>query len=124
MHYDFGDAFYGDKLSNRPHLTTTIENFKADKWGSTFFFVDLDFGENTMKSAYAEISRELRFWEAPFAAHIEYNGGLSGSVATMMLIWQVPHGTGPTRISARHSHSSCSTNIWPTNLPATSTVGS
>ena len=20
MHYDFGDAFYGDKLSNRPHL--------------------------------------------------------------------------------------------------------
>lgn len=79
MHYDFGDAFYGDKLSNRPHLTTTIENFKADKWGSTFFFVDLDFGENTMKSAYAEISRELRFWEAPFAAHIEYNGGLSGS---------------------------------------------
>ena len=30
LHYDFGDAFYGDKLSNRPHLTATVENFKAD----------------------------------------------------------------------------------------------
>ena len=78
LHYDFGDAFYGNKLSNRPHLTTTVENFKADKWGSTYFFVDLDFGDNTMKSAYAEFSRELRFWEAPIALHVEYNGGLSG----------------------------------------------
>ena len=79
LHYDFADALYGDKLSNRPHWTATVENFKADKWGSTYFFIDMDFGGNTMKSAYAEISRELRFWEAPFAAHIEYNGGLSGS---------------------------------------------
>ena len=78
LHYDFADALYGDKLSNRPHWTATVENFKADKWGSTYFFIDMDFGGNTMKSAYAEISRELRFWEAPFAAHIEYNGGLSG----------------------------------------------
>ena len=78
LHYDFGDAFYGNKLSNRPHLTATVENFKADKWGSTYFFVDLDFGGNTMKSAYAEFSRELRFWEAPIAFHVEYNGGLSG----------------------------------------------
>ena len=78
LHYDFADALYGKELSNRPHWTATIENFKADKWGNTYFFVDLDFGGNTMKSAYAEISRELRFWEAPFAAHIEYNGGLSG----------------------------------------------
>ena len=79
LHYDFADALYGDKLSNRPHWTATVENFKADKWGSTYFFIDMDFGDNTMKSAYAEISRELRFWEAPFATHIEYNGGLSGS---------------------------------------------
>ena len=77
LHYDFGDALY-DKLSNRPHFTATVENFKADKWGNTYFFVDADFGGNVMKSAYAEISREFCFWEAPFAAHIEYNGGLSG----------------------------------------------
>ena len=78
MHYDFGNTICGDELSNRAHWTATIENFKADKWGSTYFFVDADFGSNTMKSVYAEISREFKFWEAPFAAHIEYNGGLSG----------------------------------------------
>ena len=78
LHYDFGDAFYGDKLSNRPHLTATVENFKADKWGSTYFFVDLDFGDNTMKSVYAEFSREFNLGKLPIAAHVEYNGGLSG----------------------------------------------
>ena len=78
LHYDFGDAFYGDKLSNRPHLTATVENFKADKWGSTYFFVDLDFGDNTMKSVYAEFSREFNLGKSPIAVHIEYNGGLSG----------------------------------------------
>ena len=78
LHYDFGDAFYGDKLSNRPHLTATVENFKADKWGSTYFFVDLDFGDNTMKSVYAEFSREFNLGKSPIAAPVEYNGGLSG----------------------------------------------
>ena len=78
MHYDFGKAIYGNELSNRPQLTATVENFKADKWGSTFFFVDLDFGDNTMKSVYAEFSREFNLGKSPFAAHVEYNGGLSG----------------------------------------------
>ena len=78
LHYDFADALYGKELSNRPHWTATIENFKADKWGSTYFFVDLDFGGNTMKSAYAEISREFKLGTSTFAAHVEYNGGLSG----------------------------------------------
>lgn len=35
LHYDFGHNLYngGDKdLSNRGHFTTTVENFKADKW--------------------------------------------------------------------------------------------
>ena len=79
MHYDLGKAIYGDELSNRPLFTATVENFKADKWGSTFFFIDLDFGDNTMKSVYAEFSREFKLGKSPFAAHVEYNGGLSGS---------------------------------------------
>jgi len=53
MHYDLGDALYGDELSNRQHLTATVENFKADKWGSTYFFVDGNFANNTMESVYA-----------------------------------------------------------------------
>lgn len=79
LHYDFGHALYGKELSNRPHWTATVENFTADRWGSTYFFIDADFGENTMKSAYAEISREFKLGNSPLSAHVEYNGGLSGS---------------------------------------------
>lgn len=79
MHYDLGDAFYGKELGARPHWTATVENFSADKWGSTYFFIDANFGDNVMESAYAEISRELQFWKAPFAIHVEYNGGLSNT---------------------------------------------
>lgn len=77
LHYDFGSDFYGKELSNRQYLTATIENFSADKWGSTYFFIDGNLGDNQMKSVYAELSRELRFWKAPVAVHVEYNGGLS-----------------------------------------------
>ncbi|MCR4993774.1 MAG: DUF5020 family protein [Bacteroidales bacterium] len=79
LHYDLGHDLYGKELSNRPRVTATVENFTPDKWGSTYFFIDADFGSHFVKSAYGEISRELRFWKAPFAAHIELNGGLSGA---------------------------------------------
>ena len=77
LHHDLGDALYGRPLSDRPHWTATIENFTADRWGSTYFFVDANFGAHVMESAYAELSRELRWWKAPVAVHVEYNGGLS-----------------------------------------------
>lgn len=76
LHYDFGRALY-DELDNRPLWTSTVEMFKPDKWGSTFFFVDMDYKKEGVASAYWEISRELRFWQGPISAHIEYNGGLN-----------------------------------------------
>ncbi len=76
LHYDFGRDFYGTELSNRARATATIENYTPDPWGSTYFFIDADFGNNIVKSAYGEISRELQFWKAPIAIHVEYNGGL------------------------------------------------
>ena len=75
VHYDFGRAAY-DKLGGRPLWTTTVEMFKPDKWGSTFFFVDMDYKSDGVASAYWEISRELKFWKGPISAHLEYNGGL------------------------------------------------
>lgn len=77
MHYDFGHIIYNELEDSRSSLTTTVEMFKPDKWGSTFFFVDMDYGNNEIKSAYWEISRELKFWEAPISIHVEYNGGLN-----------------------------------------------
>lgn len=76
MHYDFGHAIY-DELDNRAKLTTTVEMFKPDKWGSTFFFVDMDYADNEVSSAYWEIARELKFWNAPLSIHVEYDGGLN-----------------------------------------------
>lgn len=78
FHYDMGHEIYGKELSNRPRWTATIENFTADNWGSTYFFVDANLAANQMYSVYGELARELKFWKAPVAIHLEYNGGLSG----------------------------------------------
>lgn len=77
LHYDFGHL--NDNFSTRPKLTTTVEMFKPDKWGNTFFFVDMNYKENGVESAYWEIARELKFWKAPVSLHVEYNGGLSNA---------------------------------------------
>ncbi len=65
---------------NREHPTTTLEMFKGDNWGSTFFFVDIYHTKNIAPTDfYAEIARSLNFWKdtplSPFSAHVEWNGG-------------------------------------------------
>lgn len=77
LHYDFGRSLYDKEMTVRPHFTTTVEKFQPDNWGSTFFFVDMDYNSNGVEQAYWEISRELKFWNAPFSIHLEYNGGLA-----------------------------------------------
>ena len=59
-------------------LLSTVEMFKPDQYGSSFFFIDMtyDGAKGAVGSAYWEIARDLKFWNAPVAAHIEYNGGL------------------------------------------------
>jgi hypothetical protein len=72
LHYDFGE--------DRQMPTTTIEMFRPDSIGSTFFFVDFNYGGKTadvngVSLAYTEISRNLRFWDIPIEVHAEYDGG-------------------------------------------------
>lgn len=74
VHYDFG--------KNRKLVTSTVEMFKPDKWGSTFFFVDMNYDADngkTVSLAYWEIARGITIAKSAFAAHIEYNGGLGQS---------------------------------------------
>ena len=70
LHYDFG----------RNAATTTVEMFRPDGGGSTFFFVDMDYTPK-VSGAYWEISRELCFWQESklnwLSVHIEYDGGLN-----------------------------------------------
>lgn len=71
LHYDFG--------KDRQYLTSTVEMFKPDKWGNTFFFIDMDYGNDEIKgvqSAYWEIARAVSVCKkVPIALHLEYNGG-------------------------------------------------
>ena len=78
--YDFG--------KDRKYVTTTLEMFKADDWGNTFFFVDYnytnkdqrDLGARGATGTYMEIERGLNFWQesslADLSAHVEFQAGL------------------------------------------------
>ena len=77
LHYDFGRHLYPDQEEGRQSVTITLEQFKADKWGSWFYFVDVDFSNKFVEGAYTEISREFNIGKKGFAAHVEYDGGLN-----------------------------------------------
>lgn len=78
--YDFGE--------NRKHVTSTLEMFKSDNWGNTFFFVDYDYATKDMRDAdtygvkgsYMEVARCFNFWGdskfAPLSIQAEFNGGV------------------------------------------------
>ena len=71
LHYDMG--------KDRGYLTSTVEMFRPDKTGNTFFFIDFDYGvggvENSPALAYFEIARCFKLGKSPFSWHAEYNGG-------------------------------------------------
>ena len=66
----------------RDCVTSTVEMFRPDAGGSTFFFIDFDYCP-VASTAYWEISREFNFWQDTnlswLSAHLEYDGGLCNS---------------------------------------------
>ncbi len=95
LHYDFGRSLYKElgkteTYYGRPQLTTTVEMFRPDSWGSTYFFVDMDYATG-VKGAYWEISRELNFWQKSrlnwLSAHIEYDGGMNRAAGSYNDSW-------------------------------------
>lgn len=89
LHYDFGGLIYGDQ-SARPTVTTTVEMFRPDAGGNTYFFVDLDYSPRVV-GAYWEIARELCFWQNSkmnwLSVHAEYNGGCSTVAGSFNNSW-------------------------------------
>jgi hypothetical protein len=80
LHYDFGEG--------RKYFTATLEMFRPDALGYTFWFIDLDFdfpgSPRSMSAVYWEISRDFYipglkkihpFEELGF--HLEYNDGFT-----------------------------------------------
>jgi len=85
LHYDFG--------RERHFATATLEMFRPDTMGATFWFVDFDFDftekPRSMSAAYWEIARDfyipgLRKMEAfdQLGFHIEYNDGFTAYTDT------------------------------------------
>lgn len=66
--------------TERDCVTSTVEMFRPDVFGSTYFFVDFDYSPKTT-GAYWEISRELCFWKKSklswLSVHVEFDGGLN-----------------------------------------------
>ena len=67
LHYDFGRMAYksldkSEGNDGRAVLTSTVEMFRPDKGGSTYFFVDMDYNKG-VSGAYWEIAREFNFWQ-------------------------------------------------------------
>jgi len=80
LHYDLGE--------DRKFFTATLEMFRPDSFGSTYWFVDLDFNfpgtPRSMSATYWEISRDFYIpWlkENPslknLGFHLEYNDGFT-----------------------------------------------
>jgi hypothetical protein len=80
MHYDFS--------KDRKFYTATLEMFKPDTLGSTFWFVDFDFNfpgnPRSMSAAYWEISRDFYIPGLKkntvfdqLTVHLEYNDGFT-----------------------------------------------
>ncbi len=80
LHYDMG----------RDVLTSTVEMFRPDDVGSTYFFVDMDYNPK-VTGAYFELSRELCFWKESkvdwLSVHLEYNGGLNTAAGSFNNAW-------------------------------------
>ena len=75
LHYDFGE--------DRKFFTSTVEMFRPDKLGSTFFFIDMDYSSdarnvnNGISLAYWEIARSFKWKENQIIEpRVEYNGGV------------------------------------------------
>ena len=68
--------------TERGCVTTTLEMFRPDAFGSTFYFVDMDYSPKAV-GAYVEIAREFCFWQDSewdwLSVHAEFNGGLAGA---------------------------------------------
>ena len=74
----------------RGQVTSTLEMFRPDAGGSTYFFVDLDCAPK-MTGTYWEIAREFNFWQNSklswLSVHLEYNGGLNTSALSFNNCW-------------------------------------
>lgn len=76
--------------TQRGCITSTLEMFRPDAFGSTFYFVDLDYNPKAV-GAYTEIAREFNFWQDSewnwLSVHAEFNGGFNTTAGSFNNSW-------------------------------------
>ncbi|HNR68619.1 MAG TPA: DUF5020 family protein [bacterium] len=98
LHYDLGE--------DREYVTSTLEMFKPDEYGATFWFVDMDYdhpSHSGVSLAYWEIARYITLPFAPsLSATVQHNNGNVGGYP-LGPIWLFGGSTsllsGPTSLS-------------------------
>ena len=68
FHYDLGRHMNPESEANRQLFTVTAEFFKADKLGSTFIFIDMDYRGN---KDYQQIQLNPLDYQGPISAYWE-----------------------------------------------------
>ncbi len=76
FHYDLGRYLYPEVQAGRPYTTLTFEQQSVDKYGDTFYFVDMNFQAQGAVAANWKILRNLKFWKGPISWHLRYDGGM------------------------------------------------
>ena len=119
VHYDFGRNLYPDEEAGRQKVTVTVEQFKADQWGSWFYFVDIDFSRKFTEGAYTEISREFNLGNHPSLPILNTMAVSTVSEVSSRRLLSVPHGTDIQQTSPRPTpYNSCtSTTSRVTTTP-------
>ena len=83
INYDFGEG--------RKFFTSTLEMYKPDDWGATFWFVDMDYnttGNRSVSLTYWEIARYIKIPKmGQLSATVQYNDGYApwGSLGQVWL---------------------------------------
>ena len=110
LHYDFGGKWY-DARKQLPSLNSTVEGLSFDRYGQTFYFVDMFYSQDGIDQAYWEIARDLKFWQAPIALHLEYNGGVdprfrinNAYLAGLSYLWANNDGSKSFSVYAAYRH--------------------
>ncbi|MDP4291711.1 MAG: DUF5020 family protein [Bacteroidota bacterium] len=83
LHYDFIKDARDRNAAGRGYFTSTVEMFKVDQWGSTYFFIDMDYNgpHGGVSLGYWEIDRDMKLGNFPLMAHIELNAGMNRFVS-------------------------------------------
>lgn len=81
LHYNFGKHLYKEDLGNQTPVISTLQHYSEDRWGTNFVLMDMSISCKGMDRMQTMMFRDLKFWDAPIALHVGYQGGLTNQAS-------------------------------------------